>query len=73
MKLLIILLMVISIGCSKKQENKISPKTPQTKGTISTAIDGFTGKTAVQAGKKAQNDIQNVSSNSNKNLNEVLN
>ena len=72
MRLFIILLISISIGCAKK-ENKASTKPPQTKGTISTAIDGFTGKTAVQAGKKAQNDIHNVSSNANKNLNEILN
>jgi hypothetical protein len=38
-----------------------------------TAVNGFTGKTAVDAGQKAKADIQRVSAQRNKEMQEVLN
>lgn len=59
-------------GCGKCADKKSETKTPPPKSTMQTAVEGFTGKTAVDASKKAQQQIRDVSEKSNKNLNEVL-
>lgn len=61
----------LACSCGKKEEAAQAPAQPQ-KSTMETAIDGFTGKTAVQAGKKARKDIERISAQKNKDLEETL-
>jgi outer membrane murein-binding lipoprotein Lpp len=56
-------------GRGKKNETASGANEPS---TAQTAINGFTGKTAVDAGQKAKADIQRVSAQRNKEMQEVL-
>ena len=55
---------MILTGCGKVPEpNPVSPPAtnpPPEKSTAQTAIDGFTGKTAVDAGMRARSQIQDI-------------
>ncbi len=74
MRVITILAAVILIaGCS--QEPKVVKKTeaaPKAPSTAQQAIDGFTGRTAVKQGKRAQQQIKDISAQQNKELDEVL-
>jgi hypothetical protein len=39
---------------------------------METAVDGFTGKTAIRAGQKAKQDIQRISAQRNKDIEEAI-
>lgn len=70
MKLLVALvLMFILAGCSKPAE---TDSTTEAKSTMRTAVDGFTGKTAVDAGEHAKAEIRRISAEKDKDLEEVL-
>jgi hypothetical protein len=56
------------LGCAKEQKQESKPS----KSTLQTAIDGTTGRTAVEAGKRAQTVIKDVSAQRNADLNEAL-
>jgi hypothetical protein len=45
---------------------------PEKKSTMTLAIEGVTGKTAIDAGKKAETKINNISAKHNHDLNEVM-
>ena len=65
--------MILVAGCS--QEPKAETKTeaaPKRPSTAQQALDGFTGRTAVNNGKKAQQQIRDISAKQNKDLDEVL-
>ncbi|MFO7870702.1 MAG: hypothetical protein R6V03_04635 [Kiritimatiellia bacterium] len=76
MKLLIIIAMALIVtGCSRsKDENKNGTKTNSQggKSTAQTLLDGFTGRTAVRAGKKARKQITDISEKRDKRLEEIL-
>jgi hypothetical protein len=58
---------ILMIGCKDQSENSASPKT----GKKSTAVvlrDGFTGKTAVEEGKKAKEKLRNIAADRDKQL-----
>ncbi len=57
-------------GCGKS--NNTETKSPKGKSTLSTVIDGATGKTAVDAGQKAKAQIEAISEKKNNDLNEIL-
>jgi hypothetical protein len=85
MKTLFALLITMAIiGCNKcenntsagavKDINSPAPKKIVTSSsTAKDVIEGMTGKTAVDQGKKAQDKIRAISAEQNKKLNEVLN
>ena len=76
--LLIIFIATAMLGCrppagKKKAAAKSKPKpTPARKSTMQTAVDGFTGRTAVKSGRKAQNQIREISAKKDEDLDEVL-
>ena len=75
MKLLIFIVIIIIIGCSKgakieKAEEK--RREPPAKSSAKTLIDGMTGKTAIEAHKKAKATIEKVSDQKKRNLAEIL-
>jgi hypothetical protein len=57
-------------GCGKPAEKKTD--TPPEKSTIQTAIDGFTGKTAVDAGLRAKEQIKKASETQMRDREEVM-
>lgn len=65
---------VLCLGCSKKAEeaDKPVPEEKKKPGTIGQAIEGITGKTAVDQGRRAQQKIIEVSEKENRQLDEVL-
>ena len=73
----LLIISLLMVGCSKqpesteKPEPKPEPK-PAEKSTAQTAIDGFTGRTAVRAGQKAEKDLRAISAKKDEQLSEVL-
>ena len=57
-------------GCGKTELKNAA--TPPEKGTLQTAVDGFTGKTAVDVGLKAKEQIKKASETETRNLNEAM-
>ncbi|MBT3193375.1 MAG: hypothetical protein HN341_12555 [Verrucomicrobia bacterium] len=72
MRIQIMFLMLIAaatvVGCKPPHEQE----SPSTKSSLNTFIEGATGKTAVDAGKRMEADIQRISTAHNNELNEVL-
>ena len=66
---LIILCCAAIAGCAPGSGNDGATKK---KSTMQTAVDGFTGKTAVQAGQKARADIERISAEKNADLDAVM-
>jgi hypothetical protein len=66
-------LLIALAGCGKDPEAKpkATPTTPPEKSTLQTAVDGFTGKTAVDAGQRAKEQIKAASAARNKNMEEM--
>lgn len=71
---LAIMLIILScvIGCGQSKKTKAPKKSESKKSTIDTVVDGVTGKTAVDAGKKAKAQIESISKKHNDDLNEVM-
>lgn len=65
---------VLLAGCGKREETSPPPpKAPSAVGqTVKDAVDGFTGKTAVDAGRKAQDQIRKISAEHNQELDETM-
>lgn len=64
---------ILLSGCGRGKENETqSGKKTDTPSTISTAIDGFTGKTAVEHGKKANAALREAEAIRNSQLDEVM-
>lgn len=84
MRTLIALLMATAIiGCGKCEKpatgapnsvktEEAKPKLQPTQVTARQVVEGMTGKTAVDQGRKAQDKIRAVSASENKSLNEVM-
>ncbi len=70
----IILLIALSfiIGCGQSKKSPQKPKPQKSKSTLNTVVDGVTGRTAVNAGKKAKDQIESISKKRNDELNEVM-
>ncbi len=66
---LFIAVIAIAAGCTRSTE---SQSKPEKESTLRTAINGATGKTAVDAGKQARNRIEAISKKHDEQLNEVL-
>ena len=70
------ILAALIIGCSKTGENEINKSSEAKRETPSTlakdAIEGLTGKTAVDQGEKAKDKIRAISAEQKNELNEVL-
>jgi len=64
----IIIAIGILAGCAPSTEPEPKPE----KSTAQLAIEGVTGKAAVDAGKRARNKIEEISANHEAELNEVL-
>ena len=64
--------LLIAGGCGQPSAQEKKQEPSQSKSTIQTAVEGMTGKTAVDAGKKAQQQIRDVSEKANQSLNEVI-
>ncbi len=69
-----ILLVVLAAGCgpSPAPQTKPAADSPKEKSAAATMVDGLTGRTAVNAGRKAQDDIKRISSEKNKDLEAVM-
>jgi hypothetical protein len=69
----IVLVVIAMAGCGKPPSPAPvkAPAAPAEKGSIQTAVDGFTGKTAVDAGMRAKDQIKAASEARNRNLEEV--
>ncbi len=65
--ILLIIGLCLFSGCSKNDNKKTGEKS-----TTQTAIDGFTGRTAVNAGQKAKETIKRVSNQKDDDLSEIL-
>jgi len=65
--------MIAMAGCGKPPSPvpEKAPAAPAGKGSIQTAVEGFTGKTAVDAGMWARDQIKKASETHNRNLEEV--
>jgi len=66
---LILLLLPGVMGC---RPTETQPVEKAKKSSLNTFIDGATGKTAVEAGKRAEEQIKRVSETRNDALNEAL-
>ena len=66
----ILLLAAIAIlaGCSPAPKPETKPK----ESTTSTVLNGITGKTAVDAGKRTRNQIEAISAKHDEELKEVM-
>ncbi len=66
-------LLIAMAGCGKDPEAKpkATPTTPPEKSTLQTAVEGFTGKTAVDAGQRAREQIKAATAVRNQNLEEM--
>ena len=64
----------IAAGCSRNEpaEPESKPSDSGLKADMKLAVEGFTGKAAVDAGKRAMNTIEDISEQKNKDLNEVM-
>lgn len=67
--LALIILIAMTIGCSKSTGKEGAPKKPSLTEEL---IDGATGRTAVRHGRKAMDTIERVSKQEAKDLEEVL-
>lgn len=67
-----LLLSVLLFAASCSENKGSAQKQDKDKSSIETAIDGFTGKTAVEAGQKAKKQIETISAKKNKDLSEAL-
>jgi hypothetical protein len=67
------LILIALAGCGKAPASKPEnvPPAPSEKSTFQTAVDGFTGKTAVDAGQRAKDQIKAASAARNKNMEEI--
>ena len=65
---LLLAAIAIITGCSPAPKPESSPK----ESTAQTVINSLTGKTAVDAGKQARNQIEAISAKNDAELNEVL-
>jgi hypothetical protein len=66
----------LAIGCSDRGAKPVQQPLAPTNAaaapsTVETAVDGFTGRTAVRAGRQAQEKIRAISADRNADLNEV--
>ncbi|MBM4149252.1 MAG: hypothetical protein FJ224_09425 [Lentisphaerae bacterium] len=70
MKMMSVLTVFIAFccGCGRTET---AGGNPTEKSSVQTAVDGFTGRTAVEAGKKARADIERISAQKNKDLAET--
>jgi hypothetical protein len=71
MKNVFTLLAIAALVCSCGKNDRQDSEQPGD-STMETAIGGFTGKTAIDAGKKARKDIERISAQKNKDLEEAL-
>ena len=75
MRLLIIVAAVLLAGCSRTTDsenaNKNKAQSPE-RSTTNQVIEGITGKTAIDAGKRAKSTIDRVSSQKRKDVDDVL-
>lgn len=63
-----------SVGCGKhsKQEPVAPPSTPSEKGSLQTAVEGFTGKIAVDQGLRAKEQIKAASAKEQQAIDDVM-
>jgi hypothetical protein len=59
---------IVIVGCSPSEKAEPEPK----KSSVTTFIEGATGKTAVDAGQRAKEDIKRISAARNDDLNEAM-
>ena len=57
-------------GCGRPKPNNAT--TPGEKGTLQTAVEGFTGKTAVDYGLKAKEQIKKINEKETQDRNEAM-
>ena len=73
MRPLVLLALLALVGCNKPPERTPSPASgPSRKSTAATLVDGFTGRTAVNSGKKAMSTIRRVSEQERGDLEQVM-
>lgn len=71
---LLLLCMLIVCGCKGKTDanNTNNKKHPDQESSVGTFVDGITGRSSVKAGQKAKKEIERISSQERKALDEVL-
>ena len=72
---LILLSAVLLAGCGGQESAQETPQPRQEasrRSATRTLVEGFTGRTAVESGKRAQKDIRAVSSNKQEQLDQIL-
>ena len=62
----------LSLGCPSQQQAPAPDSTPKQKSTGQTAIEGVTGKTAVDAGRRAQKTIDRIRTQRDQDFNEMV-
>ena len=70
----ILILTGIMTGCSRNEPTETENKPPDSglKADMKLAVDGFTGRAAVNAGNKARDTIEKVSEERDKELKEIM-
>ncbi len=65
---------LVFIGCAKKEpvNNGQAAKSVPAESSIKTFVDGATGKTAVEAGKKAKQQINDIRVKQNNDLEDAM-
>ena len=73
------IMVVAAVGCDRNPAP--TPRTPPAapamkqetpKSSVGTVIDGLTGKTAVEAGKRAHGQIEKIGSQEQRDINEAM-
>lgn len=63
-------LCVLLSGCNKREQNENQTKTGA-KSNAKTLVDGFTGKTALEEGRKAQDKIRGIAADRDQQLEQI--
>lgn len=75
LRLLVLLMMAVAVGCRKSQDTEEPTGTPsgrQERTTADVIVGGLTGRDAVRAGEEAKRQLRQVSQQEREALEEVL-
>jgi len=72
MKCSVVLLLAVGLAIGCTRSDTVESKAKPARSSAETLIDGFTGRTAVNAGKKATEDITRISEQHNRDLEAVM-
>jgi hypothetical protein len=69
---ILFVLAAFNLGCPSQKQAPAPDSQPKKKSTGQTAIEGVTGKTAVDAGRRAQKTIDRISTQRDQDFDEIV-